>query len=92
MHLRAEPSRLRWHWTGKKHAKSEANARGRMGSIGQKERAWGVFLLLGIEMGKLELLLKGERNEFGISLTGLSLLQGPMDANFLSIICLPCVV
>lgn len=55
--------RLRWHWTGKKHAKSEADARGGMGSIGQKERAWGVFLLLGIEMVKLELLLKGEKKQ-----------------------------
>lgn len=35
--------------------------------------------MLGTEIAKLELLLKGERNEFGISLAGMSLLQGPMD-------------
>lgn len=66
---------------------------GGMQSIGQKRESLGGVCLLGTETGKLELLLKGERNKFGISLSGMSLLQGPMDEeNFLSIICLPCVV
>lgn len=77
-------SRLRWHWTGET-CKSDADARGDAIHRPKRESLGGVCLL-GTEIGKLELLLKGERNEFGISLGGMSLLQGPMDANFLSMV------